>query len=228
MGLFLKPVKKGQKIPIDKAVVFFGRHPDCDVVLTRSRKVSRKHCCIAQVDDRLVIRDLGSMNGIKVNGERVRKVKDLSLGDEVTIGDISYNLTNDSVASEKPKKKPVKKKQDQGKQEQKQPTRNPSRKKKKPEKNLNLSMDFPVPIDEDDEDENEEEVTPSKTEKGRKKKTPSSLPLASLNEIEDDEVFDELGADDLEEDNDEDFYEFDYDVDDIDDDSDEDIIILDD
>jgi len=91
MNLFLEPVTgKGLKIPVDKAIIFIGRHPDCDVVITRSRMISRKHCAIVQINDTLVIRDLGSTNGVRVNGQRVRKEQRFAHGDRLTIGDIDY------------------------------------------------------------------------------------------------------------------------------------------
>lgn len=92
MGAYLVPDGKGRRIPLDKAVIFIGRHPDCDIVLTRSRKISRKHCCVAQVDDRLVVRDLGSMNGVRVNNRPVEKEVTLRVGDRVAIGDLEYVL----------------------------------------------------------------------------------------------------------------------------------------
>lgn len=98
MALYLVPVDQGRPIVLDKAVVFIGRHPECDVVLKHSRKVSRKHCCIAQVDSRVVVRDLGSMNGIRLNGEPVQHEATVRLGDEVTIGDVAYLLqTHEAV-----------------------------------------------------------------------------------------------------------------------------------
>jgi pSer/pThr/pTyr-binding forkhead associated (FHA) protein len=101
MTVFLEPVTgKGVKIPIDKAIIFIGRHPDCDVVITRSRMISRKHCALVQIDNSLVIRDLGSTNGVKVNGERVQKEAHFTSGDTVTIGDIDYTVR--SVKSPEP------------------------------------------------------------------------------------------------------------------------------
>ena len=92
MAVYLIPVDRGRPIVLDKAVVFIGRHPECDVILKSSRKVSRKHCCLAQVESRIVIRDLGSMNGIRLNGRRVKKEATVKLGDEITIGDVTYVL----------------------------------------------------------------------------------------------------------------------------------------
>lgn len=95
MPAFLIPVEQGRPVPLDKAVVLFGRNSDCDVVLSRSRKISRKHCCIAQVNNRLVIRDLGSLNGVWINGKRVRRQAFLRLGDKVAVGDVQYILQDE-------------------------------------------------------------------------------------------------------------------------------------
>ncbi len=95
MPAFLIPLDAGGTvIPLEKSIVLVGRQADCDVVLTHSRKVSRKHCCFAQVNDRWIIRDLGSTNGVSINGARIRKEHRLRLGDEILIGDIGFKLHN--------------------------------------------------------------------------------------------------------------------------------------
>ena len=102
MHLYLMPVDKGRPIVIDKAVMFIGRHPECDLVITDSRKVSRKHCCVAVVENRLVLRDLGSMNGVRVNGRRVRKEATLRVGDEVKIGDVAFLVRDATSVAQSP------------------------------------------------------------------------------------------------------------------------------
>jgi len=92
MPMCLIPMDGSTPVPIDKAVILFGRQADCDVVLLNSRKVSRKHCCIAQINGEFLIRDLGSMNGVRVNGKQVEKEARLGIGDEVYIGDVGYRL----------------------------------------------------------------------------------------------------------------------------------------
>lgn len=94
MRAILMPLEAGVPIPLEKPIIFIGRHPDCDVVLARSRKVSRKHCCIAQVNERLMVRDLGSTNGVLVNGTRVTREATIRPGDEVIIGDVGYRVEN--------------------------------------------------------------------------------------------------------------------------------------
>lgn len=102
MAAFLVPVDPGLcVIPLEKAIVLIGRQADCDVSLTQSRKVSRRHCCLAQVNNQIIARDLGSTNGIYLNGERVKRQCRLKLGDEFMIGDLRFRLQSD------PKSQPV-------------------------------------------------------------------------------------------------------------------------
>ena len=108
MLMHLIPLTGGPVIPIDKPILFFGRQPECDVILLNSRKVSRKHCCIAQIDDHLVVRDLGSMNGVRVNQKPVSRECRIAVGDEVYIGDVGYRLELRAPAK-KPAPPPAKK-----------------------------------------------------------------------------------------------------------------------
>lgn len=92
MPIRLIPASSGETIKLDKPVLLIGRNPDCDVVLTESRKVSRNHCLIACVDDKLFIRDLGSTNGVWINGHRVEREGRIRAGDELSIADLKYDV----------------------------------------------------------------------------------------------------------------------------------------
>jgi predicted component of type VI protein secretion system len=85
----------GQNILVDKSILLIGRHPECDIQID-SRKISRRHCCIAQVSGYLVVRDLGSTNGIRINGVRVLEGR-LREGDEVTIGNSRFKVRFDGA-----------------------------------------------------------------------------------------------------------------------------------
>lgn len=87
----------GPSILLDKPILLLGRHGECDIQLN-SRKVSRRHCCIAQVNDYLVVRDLGSTNGVRINGQRVLEGK-LNGGDELTVGNFRYQVYLDTPGS---------------------------------------------------------------------------------------------------------------------------------
>src|SRR4051812_11530944 len=92
MSAQLVPLSAGTfpAIPLQKPVLLIGRHPECDVRLDLA-KISRRHCCIALAYDRVLIRDLGSRNGLRVNGRLVDEVQ-LRAGDEVAIGPILYRV----------------------------------------------------------------------------------------------------------------------------------------
>ena len=74
------------------STLLVGRTADCDLQLDGSF-ISRRHCRITTLAGRSVLEDLGSTNGIAVNGGRhLRGVRHpLAGGDEVRIGD--YTLT---------------------------------------------------------------------------------------------------------------------------------------
>lgn len=89
----LLALNDGPSILVDKPILLLGRHPECDIQID-SRKISRRHCCIAQVNDYLVVRDLDSTNGVRINGNRVSEGR-LDAGDELAVGSLRYRVTWD-------------------------------------------------------------------------------------------------------------------------------------
>lgn len=100
MPPMLVALTEGPNIPLDKPVLLVGRHQECDVQIP-SRKVSRRHCCIAQVHDYVVVKDLFSTNGVRINGTRVKEGC-LHPGDELTIGNFRYKIQADAPSSNVP------------------------------------------------------------------------------------------------------------------------------
>jgi pSer/pThr/pTyr-binding forkhead associated (FHA) protein len=92
MSFRLVPLIQGTAphIAVQRPVLLIGRHLECDVRID-SPKVSRRHCCLAMAYDRLLIRDLGSRNGVRVNGRSVEEAT-LHTGDELAIGPILFRL----------------------------------------------------------------------------------------------------------------------------------------
>jgi pSer/pThr/pTyr-binding forkhead associated (FHA) protein len=70
--------------------LLIGRHPECDVRIDLP-KISRRHCCLALAYERVMIRDLGSRNGVRLNGLLVEEAQ-LQGGDEVAIGPIIFRV----------------------------------------------------------------------------------------------------------------------------------------
>ncbi len=105
MSSRLVPLNAGvaPTIPLQRPVLLIGRHPECDVRIDLG-KISRRHCCIALAYDRVMVRDLGSRNGLRVNGVAVDEAQ-LYPGDEVAIGPIIYRM--ESEAAPPPASAPV-------------------------------------------------------------------------------------------------------------------------
>jgi hypothetical protein len=83
-------------IQIQRPVILIGRHPDCDIRIDLPQ-ISRRHCCLAQAYDRLMIRDLGSTNGVRVNGRLIDEVR-LHSGDEIAIAQVIYRYEDTTPA----------------------------------------------------------------------------------------------------------------------------------
>src|SRR4051794_4814132 len=76
--------QSGQTIPMEAGELTIGRQEGNDVVL-EDTKSSRNHCLIEHVGGDYVLRDLGSKNGTRVNGQLISTVV-LGPDDVITIG----------------------------------------------------------------------------------------------------------------------------------------------
>lgn len=82
-----EPGRAARKIAVSGAPIRIGRAPECELVLKDSR-VSRRHARLHARDGVLVLTDLGSTNGTRVNGHRVTELV-LGAGDRIQIGETS-------------------------------------------------------------------------------------------------------------------------------------------
>jgi Protein of unknown function (DUF3662)/Inner membrane component of T3SS, cytoplasmic domain len=74
----------GRRVQIGTEPLVIGRLPECGVVLADSN-VSRRHAELRRAGDSVVLTDLGSTNGTRVNGAPIRE-RTLASGDEVSVG----------------------------------------------------------------------------------------------------------------------------------------------
>jgi adenylate cyclase len=86
----LIPVGGGDDIVLNKTEVKMGRRERCDIVL-RFPNVSAEHCQLSLVDGYWYVKDLGSSNGIKVNGVRCQE-KRLDPGDTLSVAKHQYEI----------------------------------------------------------------------------------------------------------------------------------------
>jgi pSer/pThr/pTyr-binding forkhead associated (FHA) protein len=69
-----------------------GRNPELGICID-DPSISRSHCQILLgPDEGLQIRDLGSMNGTYVNGERIEKIRSIVPGDVLQLGSVSLKI----------------------------------------------------------------------------------------------------------------------------------------
>ncbi len=66
----LVPLNGDPPIPITRDLTVIGRRDYCDVVIPQA-SLSKRHCVIVRTDGLLMLRDLATTNGTKVNGQRV-------------------------------------------------------------------------------------------------------------------------------------------------------------
>ena len=87
-GTALLVVKRGpnagSRFLLDKDRTSAGRHPESDIFLD-DVTVSRKHAEFSRQGGAFSVRDVGSLNGLYVNRQRIDQAA-LSGGDEVQIG----------------------------------------------------------------------------------------------------------------------------------------------
>jgi pSer/pThr/pTyr-binding forkhead associated (FHA) protein len=95
----------GSDILLDRPRVVVGRHPACDVRLD-SLRVSRHHCCFTRANEEVMVRDLGSTNGIRINGQRV-DVGLLKPGDELSIAHHRYRVEDDPDGGDGIPRRPI-------------------------------------------------------------------------------------------------------------------------
>jgi FhaA, N-terminal domain/FHA domain len=84
----------GDSLQVKQPRIVIGRSRDCDVQLADSN-VSRRHAELRQEGASYWIVDLGSTNGIEVNGKRVKRAK-LRSGDTITLGSTDVTFAREA------------------------------------------------------------------------------------------------------------------------------------
>ena len=92
-------------VPVEKFII--GRADDCHLK-ARSALVSRYHCAILVGDD-AVVRDLGSKNGVRLNGEKISAEQKLNNGDCLVVGPLEFyvHITDDDTPANLLEDRPV-------------------------------------------------------------------------------------------------------------------------
>lgn len=92
-----EPNRAARRVPASGAPIHIGRSPECELVLRDSR-ASRRHARLTARNGVLVLTDLGSTNGTRVNGHRITEVV-LGAGDRIDIGETTLVVEPASAAT---------------------------------------------------------------------------------------------------------------------------------
>ena len=94
--LVLSGRDSGNYFSLDGDVSVLGRDESCDVQIV-DEMVSRRHLEIRQADEKHVLKDLESANGVKINGHQVSKEITLHDRDAITIGETKLLYTEKRI-----------------------------------------------------------------------------------------------------------------------------------
>jgi len=90
----------GTEFQLEKDPVTLGRGPGVDLQLDDA-SVSHEHAVLELADGGFRIRDLGSTNGVRVNGSRV-PAADLKHGDRLEIGSLAFRYVVEARTAKTP------------------------------------------------------------------------------------------------------------------------------
>jgi pSer/pThr/pTyr-binding forkhead associated (FHA) protein len=90
MRFRLVPLDGGPPVDLDKDLTLVGRNEDCDIRLDH-KSISKVHSVLAKTDGLILVRDLGSTNGTRVNGQRVRRAA-LLPNDHLAFANFRYRV----------------------------------------------------------------------------------------------------------------------------------------
>ena len=90
--LRLRVGKETKPVEFRDDVLHLGRSSECEVYV-HDKKASRKHAMIRRSGQEVTLFDLGSLNGTKLNGEKIRKAE-LNKGDRIKIGQTEIEVVS--------------------------------------------------------------------------------------------------------------------------------------
>src|SRR5512143_3081590 len=84
-------------VPLIRDEITIGRQEGNTIRLTE-RNVSRRHARLVRQNGHVLVEDLGSYNGVRINGERIQEPAEVGDGDLIQIGDYDLALQREGTA----------------------------------------------------------------------------------------------------------------------------------
>lgn len=86
-----------QRVPLSDGETVIGRNPDCHIVID-NHMVSRRHAKITVSDAAVFVEDLGSVNGVRVDGEPIQGKVLVHPGVKIAVADAVFTLARSETA----------------------------------------------------------------------------------------------------------------------------------
>jgi pSer/pThr/pTyr-binding forkhead associated (FHA) protein len=80
---------EGKIIPINVPQFVIGRHPSCHL-RPASLQISKRHCALVRLKEKVSILDFGSTNGTFVNDQQIKGELELLDGDRLRVGPLTF------------------------------------------------------------------------------------------------------------------------------------------
>jgi pSer/pThr/pTyr-binding forkhead associated (FHA) protein len=106
--IVVKGKPEGKEIPLETPVFIIGREEGCHL-RPNSVEVSRKHTEILISEDSVIVRDLGSRNGTRVNGKVLKGPHTLRSGELLQVGPLTFavSIRGGTETTEPPAQRPA-------------------------------------------------------------------------------------------------------------------------
>lgn len=95
--LMMKDINSGKvfSYPVSAEGVVIGRNRNdgAHIAINYSAQISRQHCRISSIGSRNFIEDLGSLNGVFINGQPVQGSSEFRNGDIIKLGDVEMEVS---------------------------------------------------------------------------------------------------------------------------------------
>jgi pSer/pThr/pTyr-binding forkhead associated (FHA) protein len=97
----MNSLQVGSTITVAKSPFVIGRHAECDLKIN-SPRVSVFHCSLIAAEGVVLVKDMDSTNGTRVNGEPVTEPRELRHADVIWVGPALIEVTVEDGEIEDP------------------------------------------------------------------------------------------------------------------------------
>ena len=82
--------RDGQSYQLFAEETMIGRSSKCDIQIIDDFTLSKRHAKLVETDGLFTLYDLGSKNGVKINGKRWQRPVLLAANDQIQLGDNTF------------------------------------------------------------------------------------------------------------------------------------------